>query len=56
MDKIEDFQDEYLRILRHDHVPILERIKAGDMDGDIEQVLRAAALRAVELLRTGQVE
>lgn len=56
VDKIEDFQDEYLRILRHDHGSVLEKIKAGDMDGDIEQVLRDTAQRAVELLRAGQVE
>lgn len=56
VDKIDDFQDEYLRILRHDHGSVLERIKIGEMDSDIEQVLRAAAQRAIELLRTGQAE
>lgn len=47
LDKIEDFQEDYLRILRNNHSDTLASIRSGEMDEETEKVLEAAALEAI---------
>ena len=43
VDKVEDFQDEYLRAMRDSHADVLASIARGEMDAEIEQVLKQVA-------------
>ncbi|MCM1168764.1 MAG: F0F1 ATP synthase subunit alpha [Bacteroides sp.] len=48
VDKVEDFQEDYLRLLRRDHAEVLARIAAGEIDDKIEAVLKETAARSIE--------
>ena len=56
VDKVEDFQEDYLRLLRRDHPDVLARIAAGEMDADIEEVLKKTAAISIENLAPSTVE
>lgn len=56
LEKIEEFQEYYLRILEHEHADVLARIAAGEMDVAIEEVLRKAAEVSIESVSTAAVE
>ena len=46
-EKVEDFQEEYLREMRQNHADILARIAQGEMEADMEEVLKQVAGKAV---------
>lgn len=47
-DKVEAFEEDYLKRLRMGHPDVLARIAAGEMDAQIEEVLKKAAAESVE--------
>ena len=53
VDRVEDFQEEYLREMHREHEDVLSRIAQGEMDAAIEDVLKRTASRAVASLVAG---
>lgn len=56
VEKIEDFQEDYLRRLEQEHADVLARIAAGEMNSEIEETLKATAAVSIENLSVSTVE
>lgn len=50
VDKVEDFQEEYLREMHRDHSELLGRIAKGEMDAAIENEMKQVAAAVVDSL------
>lgn len=53
LDRVENFQEDYLRVLRHRHPDVLEKIVRGEMDSDAESVLKTVASETVANILSG---
>ena len=50
VDKVEDFQEEYLRNMHREHPDILARIAQGEMDAGMEDAMKRLAAEVVDTL------
>ena len=51
--KVDHFQEDYLRMLRHRHADVLARIAQGELEAGDEKVLRQVASEAVDNILSG---
>ena len=56
VEKVEEFEQEYLRLLKKDHADVLARIASGAIDADMEEVLKKTAAAAIENILPPTVE